>query len=143
MGVVRGGITMGFPAGLVLGGVVSAIAGNIAAFSVAAAFALTASVVAYRYVPETHVTGDRSGDSIKPWDIDTAVPAVTVGLVNFGLMFAYIGALFSTLVLFLGANDISLLGLARRGPPGCSWPVRYGPLGRVLHARRRADLGHS
>lgn len=118
MGVVRGGITMGFPAGLVLGGVVSAIAGNIAAFSVAAAFALTASVVAYRYVPETHVTGDRSGDSIKPWDIDTAVPAVTVGLVNFGLMFAYIGALFSTLVLFLGANDISLLGLAPQGTSG-------------------------
>jgi MFS family permease len=118
MGIVRGGITMGFPAGLVLGGVVSALAGNAAAFAVAAAFALTASVVAYRYVPETHVTTDRSGDSIKPWEVDTAVPAVTVGLVNFGLMFAYIGALFSTLVLFLGANDISLLGLAPQGTSG-------------------------
>ncbi|TKX75871.1 MFS transporter [Halorubrum sp. GN11_10-6_MGM] len=118
MGIVRGGITMGFPAGLVLGGVVSAVAGNVAAFAVAAAFALTASVVAYRYVPETHVTGDRSGDSIKPWEVDTAVPAVTVGLVNFGLMFAYIGALFSTLVLFLGANDISLFGLAPQGTSG-------------------------
>ncbi|KOX98060.1 MFS transporter [Halorubrum tropicale] len=118
MGIVRGGITMGFPAGLVLGGVVSAVAGNVAAFAVAAAFALTASVVAYRYVPETHVTGDRSGDSIKPWEVDTAVPALTVGLVNFGLMFAYIGALFSTLVLFLGANDISLFGLAPQGTSG-------------------------
>ncbi|RLM63213.1 MFS transporter [Halorubrum sp. Atlit-8R] len=118
MGIVRGGITMGFPAGLVLGGVVSAVAGNVAAFAVAAAFALTASVVAYRYVPETHVTGDRSGDSIKPWEVDTAVPALTVGLVNFGLMFAYIGALFSTLVLFLGANDISLFDLAPQGTSG-------------------------
>jgi MFS family permease len=118
MGVVRGGITMGFPAGLVLGGVVSSLAGNAAAFVVAAAFALTASVVAYRYVPETHVTGDRSGDSIKPWDIDTAVPALTVGLVNFGLLFAYIGALFSTLVLFLGAEDISLFGLDPQGTSG-------------------------
>ncbi|RLM50596.1 MFS transporter [Halorubrum sp. Atlit-28R] len=118
MGIVRGGITMGFPAGLVLGGVVSAVAGNVAAFAVAAGFALTASVVAYRYVPETHVTGDRSGDSIKPWEVDTAVPALTVGLVNFGLMFAYIGALFSTLVLFLGANDISLFGLAPQGTSG-------------------------
>ncbi|WP_280586856.1 MFS transporter [Halorubrum sp. Boch-26] len=118
MGVVRGGITLGFPAGLVLGGIVSSLAGNAAAFVVAAAFALTASVVAYRYVPETHVTGDRSGDSIKPWDIDTAVPALTVGLVNFGLLFAYIGALFSTLVLFLGENDISLFGLAPQGTSG-------------------------
>ncbi|MFC7325402.1 MFS transporter [Halorubrum rutilum] len=118
MGVVRGGITMGFPAGLVLGGVVSSLAGNAAAFAVAAAFALTASVVAHRFVPETHVTGDRSGDSIRPWDVDTAVPALTVGLVNFGLLFAYIGALFSTLVLFLGENDISLLGLAPQGTSG-------------------------
>jgi len=118
MGIVRGGITMGFPAGLVLGGVVSALVGNVAAFAVAAAFALTASAVAYRYVPETHVTGDRSDDSIRPWEIDTAVPALTVGLVNFGLMFAYIGALFSTLVLFLGANDISLFGLAPQGTSG-------------------------
>ena len=118
MGIVRGGITMGFPAGLVLGGVVSALAGNVAAFAVAAAFALTASVVAHRYVPETHVTGDRSGDSIRPWEVDTAVPALTVGLVNFGLMFAYIGALFSTLVLFLGAKDISLFGLAPQGTSG-------------------------
>jgi MFS family permease len=118
MGVVRGGITMGFPAGLVLGGVVSSLAGNAAAFVVAAAFALTASVVAYRYVPETHVTGDRSGESIKPWDVDTAVPAVTIGLVNFGLLFAYIGALFSTLVLFLGANDIALFGLNPQGTSG-------------------------
>jgi len=118
MGVVRGGITMGFPAGLVLGGIVSSLAGNAAAFVVAAAFALTASVVAHRYVPETHVTGDRSGDSIKPWDVDTAVPAVTVGLVNFGLLFAYIGALFSTLVLFLGANDIALFGLNPQGTSG-------------------------
>jgi len=118
MGVVRGGITMGFPVGLVIGGVVSALAGNVAAFVVAAAFALTASLVAARYVPETHVTGDRSEDAIKPWDVDTTVPAVTVGLVNFGLMFAYIGALFATLVLFLDAKDISLFELAPQGTSG-------------------------
>lgn len=117
MGVVRGGITMGFPAGLVLGGVVSSLAGNAAAFAVAAAFALTASVVAHRFVPETHVS-ERSEDSVKPWDVDTSVPALTVGLVNFGLLFAYIGALFSTLVLFLGANDIALLGLGSQGTSG-------------------------
>ncbi|GAB7009286.1 MFS transporter [Halorubrum trueperi] len=118
MGVVRGGITLGFPAGLVLGGIVSSLAGNAAAFTVAAAFALTASVVAHRYVPETHVTSERTEDSVKPWDVDTSLPALTVGLVNFGLLFAYIGALFSTLVLFLGENEISLLGLDPQGTSG-------------------------
>ncbi|MUW15585.1 MFS transporter, partial [Halorubrum sp. CBA1125] len=118
MGVVRGGITMGFPAGLVLGGVVSALAGNVAAFVVAAAFALLASLVAYRLVPETHVTTEGEKQSVKPWDVDTSTPAVTVGLVNFGLMFAYIGALFATLVLFLGEKDISLLGLDPQGTSG-------------------------
>ncbi|MFC5135217.1 MULTISPECIES: MFS transporter [Haloferacaceae] len=118
MGVVRGGITMGFPAGLVLGGVVSSLAGNVAAFVVAAAFALLASVVAHRLVPETHVTTAGEKQSVKPWDVDTSTPAVTVGLVNFGLMFAYIGALFATLVLFLGETDISLLGLDPQGTSG-------------------------
>lgn len=118
MGVVRGGITMGFPAGLVLGGVVSSLAGNVAAFAVAAAFALLASVVAHRLVPETHVTTAGEKQSVKPWDVDTSTPAVTVGLVNFGLMFAYIGALFATLVLFLGETDISLLGLDPQGTSG-------------------------
>ncbi len=118
MGVVRGGITMGFPAGLVLGGVVSSLAGNVAAFAAAAAFALLASVVAYKLVPETHVTSGAKKSSIKPWDVETSIPALTVGLVNFGLMFAYIGALFATLVLFLGANDISLLGLDAQGTSG-------------------------
>ncbi len=118
MGVVRGGITMGFPAGLVLGGVVSSLAGNVAAFVVAAAFALAASVVAHRLVPETHVTSVGERTSVKPWDIDTSAPAVTVGLVNFGLMLAYVGALFATLVLFLAANEISLLGLDAQGTSG-------------------------
>lgn len=118
MGVVRGGITMGFPAGLVLGGVVSSLAGNVAAFVVAAAFALVASGVAYRLVPETHVTSPGETQSVVPWDVDTSAPAVTVGLVNFGLMFAYIGALFATLVLFLGAQELSLLGLDPQGTSG-------------------------
>ncbi|ESS10934.1 MAG: arabinose efflux permease [uncultured archaeon A07HR60] len=121
MGVVRGGITLGFPAGLVLGGVVSSTFGNVAAFTVAAAFALLAAGIAYLTVPETHVTsGGR--DSVKPWDIDTSIPAVTVGLVNFGLMFSYVGALFATLVLFLRDNDLLLLDWAHRARLDCSWP---------------------
>ena len=39
MGLVRGGILFGFPAGVVIGGVVSELAGTVTAFVVAAAFA--------------------------------------------------------------------------------------------------------
>mgnify|MGYP002762300098 FL=1 len=118
MGVVRGGLTMGFPAGLVLGGVVSAVAGDVAAFSVAATFAFVAAAVAYRHVPETHVTRIDDDRSVRPWDVDASTPAVTVGVVNFGLLFAYVGALFATLVLFLDVRDLSLFGLAPRGTSG-------------------------
>ncbi|WP_331233722.1 MFS transporter [Natronorarus salvus] len=113
MGVVRGGMTLGFPSGLVLGGIVSELAGIVEAFAVAAAFALLASALAYWTVPETHVEGERK--AVKPWEIEKTIPALTVGLVNFGLYFAYIGALFATLVLFLDANDLTVPALTVAG----------------------------
>ncbi|MXV64233.1 MFS transporter [Natronorubrum sp. JWXQ-INN-674] len=116
MGIVRAGITFGFPAGLVLGGVVSDVWGNVEAFVLAASFAALASVIAYLIVPETHVEGEQ--DSVKPWDIETSVPALTIGFVNFGLYFAYIGVLFSTLVLLLDARAISIFGLDAQGSSG-------------------------
>jgi MFS family permease len=116
MGVVRGGMTLGFPAGLVLGGVVSETLGVSAAFALAAAFALFASALAYATIPETHVSEAKT--SVKPWEIETSVPALTVGLVNFGLYFAYLGALFSTLVLFLAANDLYVLGYGAQASSG-------------------------
>ncbi|WP_255167025.1 MFS transporter [Natrononativus amylolyticus] len=106
MGIVRAGITFGFPAGLVLGGVTSEIYGNTAAFVLAAAFAGLASIIAYFIVPETHV--DEHDDSVKPWDLELTIPAVTVGLVNFGLYFAYVGVLFSTLVLYLQVEGLTI-----------------------------------
>ncbi|WP_436931345.1 MFS transporter [Halosimplex halobium] len=116
MGVVRGGITLGFPAGLVMGGVVSDAYSVFAAFAVAAGFALLASAVAYRTIPETHVDEERT--AVKPWEIDTALPTLTVGFVNFGLFFAYLGALFATLVLFVEAEGIGVWGYGPQGMSG-------------------------
>lgn len=116
MGVIRGGITLGFPAGLVLGGVVSDLYGVSTAFLLAAGAALLASLLAYRTVPETHVDEHRT--AVRPWELDTAVPTVTVGLVNFGLFFTYLGTLFATLVLFVGVHDISVWGYGPQGMSG-------------------------
>ncbi|MFC4359450.1 MFS transporter [Halobium salinum] len=126
MGLVRAGITFGFPAGLFLGGVVSDAYSVEAAFTVAAAFALLASGVAYLTVPETHVgvgtdgSGDRTNEtaSRSAFEVDRSVPAVTAGLVNFGLYFSYVGVLFATLVLLLGDRGFSVLGYAAQGTSG-------------------------
>jgi DHA1 family multidrug resistance protein-like MFS transporter len=66
MGIVRGGMTFGFPAGLVAGGIVSELASVPVAFGLAAGLALMASVLAYATVPETHVSVQRT--RIKPWE---------------------------------------------------------------------------
>ncbi|MCU4926495.1 MFS transporter [Halobacteria archaeon AArc-dxtr1] len=125
MGLIRGGIIFGFPSGLVLGGIVSEVAdgvladlpGDVVAFVLATAFALVAVALAYATVPETHVEG-APNRSVSPWEIDRSVPTLTVGLVNFTVLFAYIGALFATLVLFLGALDVGVFGFDAQGSSG-------------------------
>lgn len=118
MGVIRGGLLLGFPTGMVLGGVASSVAGEAVAFGLASAFAIFASIVAYLLVPETHVQEAGYRSSVKPWELETAIPAVTIGFVNFGVMFAYLGALFATLVLFLDERAIYVFGLDAQGTSG-------------------------
>ena len=131
MGLIRGGVLFGFPTGVVLGGVVSEVWGTIAAFALATLFALFASLVAFASVPETHVEGE-SRSSVKPWDVDTSVPAVTVGLVNFSVLFVYIGALFATLVLFLDQNNLGVLGFDAQGSSGIFMAVTVVAAGAFM-----------
>ncbi|QSG01792.1 MFS transporter [Natranaeroarchaeum sulfidigenes] len=117
MGLIRGGSILGFPTGLLVGGVVSDLIGMSAAFFVAAVFAVIATGLAYWTIPETHVE-DGTSRSVKPWDIDTSIPTLTLGLVNFGIWFAYMGVLFASLVLFLEATGIGALGFDAQGSSG-------------------------
>ncbi len=117
MGLIRGGVLFGFPTGVVLGGLVSEWHGNIAAFALATAFAVLATAISYRFIPETHVEGEEHR-SVKPWDVDTSLPALTVGLVNFAVLFVYLGALFATLVLFIREHHLGVFGLGPQGSSG-------------------------
>ena len=117
MGLVRGGVLFGFPTGVVLGGVVSELGGNLTAFALATVFAFLATAVAYVSIPETHVEEGRR-KSVKPWDVNTSLPALTVGMVNFAVLFVYIGALFASLVLFLDERGLSIFGLGPQGSSG-------------------------
>jgi len=117
MGLIRGGVLFGFPSGVVVGGVISELWGTVPAFVVATLFAAVACVVAFVTIPETHVDGD-GHQSVSIFDVDRSVPAVTVGLVNFAVLFAYIGALFATLVLFLDRNDLGVFGFDAQASSG-------------------------
>lgn len=121
MGIVRGGIMLGFPSGLVMGGVVSDVYGITAAFGAAAGLAFLATLVAYELVPETHVSGHQT--AVRPWELDTSLPTLTIGLVNFAIFFVYLGALFATLVLFLGENGIGVWGYGPQGMSGLMMAV--------------------
>jgi MFS family permease len=117
MGLVRGGVLFGFPTGVVLGGVVSELAGTMAAFGLATAFAFGATLLSYFIIPETHVDSVE-GTSVPPWDIHFALPTLTVGVTNFVVLFVYIGALFATLVLFLPEIGVTVFGLGPQGSSG-------------------------
>jgi MFS family permease len=132
LGLVRGGVLFGFPSGVVLGGVVSELGGNLWAFVLATLFAFIASGVAYLLIPETHVEDDRR--SIKPWDVNTSTPALAVGSVNFAVFFVYIGALFSTLVLFLDDRGIGVFGLGPQGSSGIFMAVTVLTAGAFMFA---------
>jgi len=139
MGVVRGGITLGFPAGLVLGGVVSDLYGVSTAFVVAAGFAVVASAVAYVLVPETHVSGRRT--AVRPWELDTTPATLAVGFVNFGLFFAYLGALFATLVLFVEAKGIGIWGYGPQAMSGLLMAITVlAAAGFMLGGGKASDL---
>jgi MFS family permease len=139
MGVVRGGITLGFPAGLVLGGIVSDLYTVSTAFVVAAGFALVASIIAYLLVPETHVSDHRT--TVRPWEIDTTISTLSVGFVNFGLFFAYLGALFATLVLFVETHGIAIWGYGPQGTSGLLMAVTVlAASGFMLAGGKASDL---
>jgi len=133
MGLVRGGVLFGFPSGVVLGGIVSELAGDLWAFVLATVFAFLASGAAYLLIPETHVDGE-SRRSVKPWDLNTSLPALTVGLVNFAVLFVYIGALLSTLVLLLDARGFGVLGLGSQGSSGVFMAVTVLSAGAFMFA---------
>ncbi|UIO99592.1 MFS transporter [Halobaculum sp. CBA1158] len=119
VGYMRGGQSLGFPTGLILGGIVTELYGYAEAFAVAGVAGLFAAAVAYRVLP--NVSPD-VGEKSRLRDVPTLVRADprigAVGAVNFTIRFLYAGVLLSTVVLYTEANDISLGGFAGTGTSG-------------------------
>jgi len=143
MGIVRAGITFGFPAGMVLGGIVSEVYSNVAAFVPRGLLRRPREHYRLLHRPRDARRVGRLVD--QPLGLRDDPPALTVGLVNFGLYFAYIGVLFSTLVLYLEVESLTLslefagygIDYGEQGTSGLLMAV--SALGSGLHHLGRED----
>ena len=119
VGYMRGGQSLGFPAGLILGGVLSEAYGNAGAFTAAGVAGLFAAVVAFFVLP--NVEGSTTATT-RLRDLPAVVRAdvrmLAIGATNLSVRFLYAGVLLSTIVLYTNEYGISLGSLAGTGVSG-------------------------
>jgi MFS family permease len=119
IGYMRGGQSLGFPAGLIVGGVVTDTYGYAAAFTAAGIAALFATAVAALVLPNLDPeVGATGGIRMVPELVRSDPRIGAVGLVNFAVRFLFAGVLLSTVVLYASAHDIAIGGFSEVGASG-------------------------
>lgn len=120
IGYMRGGQSLGFPTGLVVGGVLTDLFGMETAFLVAGILALLAGTVATLVLPDVH--GPTDGRSVGLRELPALLrdrPIVlAVGFGNFTLRFLWGGIILSTLARYTSAHDMELVVLEAAGISG-------------------------
>ena len=119
VGYMRGGQSLGFPTGLVVGGLLTDGYGYAAAFVVAGAAGLFAAAVAFLVLPNVDSdvsTTTRLRDLPKVVRADRRV--LGIGFANFSVRFLYAGILLSTVVLYTNENGIGFGTLGGTGVSG-------------------------
>ncbi len=121
IGYMRGGQSLGFPVGLVSGGMLADLLGYSEAFLFAGVVNMTAVVVAFFVLPDLIGNSDRSETTSlralpQVLAADVRIPAIAG--VNFIIRFLYAGILLSTIVLFLESSEIDLFEFSELGTSG-------------------------
>ncbi|MFB6219292.1 MAG: MFS transporter [Halobacteriaceae archaeon] len=116
-GYMRGGQSLGFPTGLVVGGLVTDAFGYDAAFAVAGSAGVVATAVAAAVLPDLRADVDTVGLRELPGLLDDRRVGAVAG-VNFLVRFLFAGVLLSTVVLYASTNDIGLGSLSGVGASG-------------------------
>ncbi|AHG01478.1 MFS transporter (plasmid) [Halostagnicola larsenii XH-48] len=116
MSIVRGGTSMGFPAGMAIGGIVGEVYGAGTAFGVASALSVLACLLTAVAIPETH-GADRS-TNVGLGNLDFSPPVLIAGGANFALLFTYNGVVFATLVSFLDVINAGTVTIGAQGTSG-------------------------
>jgi len=108
VGYLRGGQSLGFPTGLILGGLLTDLASMEIAFLTAGILALVAGTVATLVLPDVH--GGDDSESAKLREIPALLrgrPAVlAIGFGNFTVQFLWGGVILATMARY--ANDFGL-----------------------------------
>ncbi|MFB6189182.1 MAG: MFS transporter [Halapricum sp.] len=140
IGYMRGGQSLGFPTGLVVGGLVTDAYGYDVAFAVAGSAGLLAAIVAFVVLPDVSPAIEASPLRELP-DIVRADPRIAaVGTVNLVVRFLFAGVLLSTAVLYAEAYGIRIGLLSSTGVSGIIMAVSVlGASGATLLVGRYSD----
>jgi MFS family permease len=118
-GYMRGGQSMGFPTGLVVGGLVTDAFGYAPAFALAGVAGVFATLVAFFVIPNVNAdVGQAAGVRAIPGMIRRDPRIGTVGFVNFAVRFLFAGVLLSTVVLYAETFGIRIPGVSEIGVSG-------------------------
>ena len=119
VGYMRGGQSLGFPAGLVVGGLVTDAFGYTEAFLVAGIAGLFAAVVAALVLPDVNADVETTSSLRElPALVGADVRIFAVGAVNFVVRFLFAGVLLSTIVLYAEEFGIAIGMLSGVGVSG-------------------------
>jgi MFS family permease len=119
IGYMRGGQSLGFPTGLVVGGLVADAYGYEAAFVTAGTAGMLAALVAFAVLPDVSADVD-AGARLRdlPGIVGADDRILTVGLVNLVVRFLFAGVLLSTIVLYADTYGIEVGLLSATGASG-------------------------
>ncbi len=118
-GYMRGGQSLGFPTGLVVGGVVADVFDIQTAFLVAGTLAMAAGVLGWYVLPDVRSTATRRTSLRELPDVARSIPGVVpVGVANAGIRLLFGGVLLTTAVKYAAALDVETVGLTAAGVSG-------------------------
>lgn len=140
VGYMRGGQSLGFPAGLVVGGLLTDVYGYDLAFAVAGIAGLLAAVVAFLVLPDVSPDVEASTLRELPGIVGADPRIAAVGTVNFVVRFLFAGVLLSTVVLYAGEYDITIGLLSATGVSGIVMAISMlGVSGTTVLVGRYSD----
>jgi MFS family permease len=140
IGYMRGGQSLGFPTGLVVGGLLTDAYGYDVAFAVAGVAGLFAALVAFLVLPD--VSPDVGASPLRelPGIVRADPRIAAVGTVNFVVRFLFAGVLLSTAVLYAQTYDITIGLLSSTGVSGVVMAVSVlGASGATVLVGRYSD----